>query len=136
MHDARLSDLPMYFQDIDALMSEGNKSRTVAATNMNSESSRSHAVFSIILTATLSDTASGVSTHGSRGAGYTGSRGGYTGSRGAGYTGSREGSTHGSRAGYIGSRGGVHWVTWGYKGSRHVDVYLWVTWMCKYWGVT
>ena len=44
-------------------MSEGNKSRTVAATNMNSESSRSHAVFSIILTATLSDIASGVSVH-------------------------------------------------------------------------
>lgn len=28
------------FQDIDNLMAEGNKSRTVAATNMNSESSR------------------------------------------------------------------------------------------------
>ena len=48
-------------QDIDNLMSEGNKSRTVAATNMNSESSRSHAVFSIIVTQTLVDTASGVS---------------------------------------------------------------------------
>ena len=42
-------------------MSEGNKSRTVAATNMNSESSRSHAVFNIILTATLTDVGSGVS---------------------------------------------------------------------------
>lgn len=31
-------------------MDEGNKSRTVASTNMNEESSRSHAVFSIILT--------------------------------------------------------------------------------------
>lgn len=31
-------------------MIEGNKSRTVAATNMNSESSRSHAVFNIVLT--------------------------------------------------------------------------------------
>ena len=31
-------------------MVEGNKSRTVAATNMNSESSRSHAVFNIVLT--------------------------------------------------------------------------------------
>ena len=48
-------------QDINNLMSEGSKSRTVAATNMNSESSRSHAVFSIILTATLTDTTSGVS---------------------------------------------------------------------------
>ncbi|KAG7268009.1 hypothetical protein CRUP_025883, partial [Coryphaenoides rupestris] len=33
----------------------GNKSRTVAATNMNEESSRSHAVFNIILTHTLID---------------------------------------------------------------------------------
>ncbi|XP_054013646.1 kinesin-like protein KIF13B isoform X8 [Hylaeus anthracinus] len=49
------------FQDIDNLMAEGNKSRTVAATNMNSESSRSHAVFSVILTQTLTDTKSGVS---------------------------------------------------------------------------
>ena len=49
-------------QDIDNLMSEGNKSRTVAATNMNSESSRSHAVFNIIVTQPLIDTASGVST--------------------------------------------------------------------------
>lgn len=30
-------------------MIEGNKSRTVAATNMNTESSRSHAVFNIVL---------------------------------------------------------------------------------------
>lgn len=42
-------------------MTEGNKSRTVAATNMNSESSRSHAVFTVILTQTLTDTRSGVS---------------------------------------------------------------------------
>lgn len=42
-------------------MSEGNKSRTVAATNMNEESSRSHAVFSIIVTQTLFDLQSGVS---------------------------------------------------------------------------
>ncbi|XP_076685082.1 kinesin-like protein KIF13A isoform X5 [Andrena cerasifolii] len=49
------------FQDIDNLMAEGNKSRTVAATNMNSESSRSHAVFSVILTQTLTDARSGVS---------------------------------------------------------------------------
>ncbi|KAK2172609.1 hypothetical protein NP493_947g00027 [Ridgeia piscesae] len=49
------------FQDINTLMSEGNKSRTVAATNMNSESSRSHAVFSIIVTQTLSDLQTGVS---------------------------------------------------------------------------
>ncbi|XP_052740010.1 kinesin-like protein KIF13A [Bicyclus anynana] len=49
------------FQDIDNLMTEGNKSRTVAATNMNSESSRSHAVFSVVLTQTLCDAATGVS---------------------------------------------------------------------------
>ncbi|XP_049881981.1 kinesin-like protein KIF13B isoform X2 [Pectinophora gossypiella] len=48
------------FNDIDNLMTEGNKSRTVAATNMNSESSRSHAVFSVVLTQTLTDTATGV----------------------------------------------------------------------------
>lgn len=44
-------------------MSEGNKSRTVAATNMNEESSRSHAVFNIILTHTLMDLRSGVKRH-------------------------------------------------------------------------
>ncbi|XP_044181974.1 LOW QUALITY PROTEIN: kinesin-like protein KIF13B [Acropora millepora] len=38
------------FKDIETLMIEGNKSRTVAATNMNTESSRSHAVFNIVLT--------------------------------------------------------------------------------------
>lgn len=48
------------FQDIDNLMAEGNKSRTVAATNMNSESSRSHAVFTVILTQTLTDHKTGV----------------------------------------------------------------------------
>ena len=42
-------------------MVEGNKSRTVAATNMNNESSRSHAVFTVIITQTLTDTQSGVS---------------------------------------------------------------------------
>ncbi|XP_060077900.1 kinesin-like protein KIF13B [Ylistrum balloti] len=48
------------FEDIDNLMSEGNKSRTVAATNMNNESSRSHAVFNIILTQTRCDKQSGL----------------------------------------------------------------------------
>ncbi len=38
------------FSDIDCLIDEGNKARTVAATNMNETSSRSHAVFTIILT--------------------------------------------------------------------------------------
>ncbi|XP_077376316.1 kinesin-like protein KIF13B isoform X2 [Festucalex cinctus] len=49
------------YKDIEVLMSEGNKSRTVAATNMNEESSRSHAVFNIILTHTLTDVQSGTS---------------------------------------------------------------------------
>ncbi|XP_016303370.1 kinesin-like protein KIF13A [Sinocyclocheilus anshuiensis] len=49
----------MNFEDIESLMSEGNKSRTVAATNMNEESSRSHAVFSVIVTQTLYDLQSG-----------------------------------------------------------------------------
>ncbi|CAI4224627.1 unnamed protein product [Auanema sp. JU1783] len=38
------------YNDIFNLMEEGNKARTVAATNMNSTSSRSHAVFTIVLT--------------------------------------------------------------------------------------
>ncbi|XP_040204036.1 kinesin-like protein KIF13B [Rana temporaria] len=49
------------YKDIESLMSEGNKSRTVAATNMNEESSRSHAVFNIILTHTLTDVQSSTS---------------------------------------------------------------------------
>uniref|UniRef100_A0A8C3AG20 Kinesin family member 13B n=1 Tax=Cyclopterus lumpus TaxID=8103 RepID=A0A8C3AG20_CYCLU len=49
------------YKDIESLMSEGNKSRTVAATNMNEESSRSHGVFNIILTHTLKDLQSGTS---------------------------------------------------------------------------
>ncbi|KAM9778287.1 kinesin-like protein KIF13B isoform 2-T2 [Syngnathus typhle] len=47
------------YKDVESLMSEGNKSRTVASTNMNEESSRSHAVFNIILTHTLMDLQSG-----------------------------------------------------------------------------
>ena len=57
---SRLSSL----QDINDLMSEGNKSRTVAATQMNAESSRSHAVFSIVLTQTVFDPASQVEYRG------------------------------------------------------------------------
>jgi len=38
------------FSEIEKLMDEGNKARTVAATNMNSESSRSHGIFNLILT--------------------------------------------------------------------------------------
>ncbi|XP_064293676.1 LOW QUALITY PROTEIN: kinesin-like protein KIF1C [Phalacrocorax carbo] len=38
------------FEDIADLMDSGNKARTVAATNMNETSSRSHAVFTIVFT--------------------------------------------------------------------------------------
>ena len=48
------------YLEIEQLLVEGNKSRTVAATAMNSESSRSHAVFTILVTMTLKDSASGV----------------------------------------------------------------------------
>jgi kinesin family protein 13 len=48
-------------QEIEDLMLEGNKSRTVASTAMNSASSRSHAVFTVVLTQTLTDGDSGVS---------------------------------------------------------------------------
>ena len=51
----------MYILQINDLMLEGNKNRTVASTNMNNESSRSHAVFTVILTQTITDLQSGVS---------------------------------------------------------------------------
>ena len=38
------------YEDIADLIDEGNKARTVAATNMNETSSRSHAVFTMVLT--------------------------------------------------------------------------------------
>lgn len=40
------------FTDLERLMDEGNKSRTVGSTRMNQSSSRSHAVFNIIVTQT------------------------------------------------------------------------------------
>lgn len=43
------------YDDINHLMDEGNKARTVAATNMNETSSRSHAVFTLFLTQTRLD---------------------------------------------------------------------------------
>lgn len=43
------------FQEIENLMDEGNKARTVAATNMNETSSRSHAVFTLMLTQKTAD---------------------------------------------------------------------------------
>ncbi|KAI7863227.1 kinesin motor domain-containing protein [Spinellus fusiger] len=50
------------FDDIDHLMNEGNKARTVAATNMNETSSRSHAVFTLFLTQTHEDDTAKLST--------------------------------------------------------------------------
>lgn len=44
------------FEEIEHLMDEGNKARTVAATNMNATSSRSHAVFTLMLTQKKLDT--------------------------------------------------------------------------------
>uniref|UniRef100_A0A8C7I9Y4 plus-end-directed kinesin ATPase n=1 Tax=Oncorhynchus kisutch TaxID=8019 RepID=A0A8C7I9Y4_ONCKI len=44
------------YNDIQDLMDSGNKARTVAATNMNETSSRSHAVFNIIFTQKRLDT--------------------------------------------------------------------------------
>ncbi|CAF1281060.1 unnamed protein product [Rotaria sordida] len=46
------------YQEIETLLIEGNNYRTVASTNMNNESSRSHAVFTLKLTQTLSTEAS------------------------------------------------------------------------------
>ncbi|KAI0230208.1 hypothetical protein L0F63_001702 [Massospora cicadina] len=50
------------YRDIETLMDEGNKARTVASTNMNATSSRSHAVFTIILTQTRFDVDAQLST--------------------------------------------------------------------------
>ena len=44
-------------------MNEGNKSRTVAATNMNAESSRSHAVFNLVMTQSQFDDVTKVRRH-------------------------------------------------------------------------
>lgn len=41
-------------------MNEGNKYRTVAATNMNNQSSRSHAVFTVTITFSQQDSLTGV----------------------------------------------------------------------------
>lgn len=48
------------YEDINNLMDEGNKARTVAATNMNETSSRSHAVFTIMFTQRKKDEQTGL----------------------------------------------------------------------------
>ncbi|PKC00927.1 kinesin-domain-containing protein [Rhizophagus irregularis] len=50
------------FNDIENLMDEGNKARTVAATNMNETSSRSHAVFTLLVTQKRHDTQTNMDT--------------------------------------------------------------------------
>ncbi|XP_017078432.2 kinesin-like protein unc-104 isoform X3 [Drosophila eugracilis] len=50
------------YQDIHDLIDEGNKARTVAATNMNETSSRSHAVFTIFFTQRRYDTMTDLTT--------------------------------------------------------------------------
>lgn len=50
------------YNDIQDLMDSGNKARTVAATNMNETSSRSHAVFNIIFTQKRHDAETSVTT--------------------------------------------------------------------------
>ncbi|CAK9828305.1 Kinesin-like protein unc-104 [Anthophora retusa] len=52
----------MSYEDIHDLIDEGNKARTVAATNMNETSSRSHAVFTIFFTQQKQDSATGLVT--------------------------------------------------------------------------
>ncbi|GLH09165.1 Kinesin-like protein unc-104 [Gryllus bimaculatus] len=50
------------YQDIHDLIDEGNKARTVAATNMNETSSRSHAVFTIFFTQQRTDATTELTT--------------------------------------------------------------------------
>ncbi|XP_066296372.1 kinesin-like protein KIF1A isoform X20 [Branchiostoma lanceolatum] len=50
------------FNEINTLMDEGNKARTVAATNMNETSSRSHAVFTVVFTQKRHDEMTDLST--------------------------------------------------------------------------
>ncbi|XP_029575282.1 kinesin-like protein KIF1B isoform X7 [Salmo trutta] len=50
------------YNDINDLMDAGNKARTVAATNMNETSSRSHAVFTIVFTQRKYDSETDLST--------------------------------------------------------------------------
>ncbi|EJD00829.1 kinesin-like protein [Fomitiporia mediterranea MF3/22] len=50
------------YEEMMTLMDEGNKARTVAATNMNETSSRSHAVFTLLLTMKRHDEATNLDT--------------------------------------------------------------------------
>ena len=50
------------YDDISRLIDEGNKARTVAATNMNETSSRSHAVFTILFSQSTHDSTTDLTT--------------------------------------------------------------------------
>jgi kinesin family protein 1 len=50
------------YDDISRLIDEGNKARTVAATNMNETSSRSHAVFTILFSQSTHDSMTDLTT--------------------------------------------------------------------------
>ncbi|VDP35933.1 unnamed protein product [Schistosoma mattheei] len=50
------------FDEINELIDVGNKARTVAATNMNETSSRSHAVFTIVVTQKIEDLSYGTTS--------------------------------------------------------------------------
>jgi kinesin family protein 1 len=50
------------YDDISRLIDEGNKARTVAATNMNETSSRSHAVFTILFSQSTYDSITDLTT--------------------------------------------------------------------------
>jgi kinesin family protein 1 len=50
------------YDDISRLIDEGNKARTVAATNMNETSSRSHAVFTILFSQSTHDSITNLTT--------------------------------------------------------------------------
>ncbi|CAL8104011.1 unnamed protein product [Calicophoron daubneyi] len=50
------------FKEVNELLDVGNKARTVAATNMNETSSRSHAVFTMVVTQKVEDTKSNTVT--------------------------------------------------------------------------
>jgi kinesin family protein 1 len=50
------------YDDISRLIDEGNKARTVAATNMNETSSRSHAVFTIMFSQSTYDSMTDLTT--------------------------------------------------------------------------
>ncbi|CAF3145756.1 unnamed protein product [Rotaria sp. Silwood2] len=50
------------YDDISRLIDEGNKARTVAATNMNETSSRSHAVFTILFSQSTYDSITNLTT--------------------------------------------------------------------------